>query len=63
VAGLGLAAVFSHVLSSVLYGVTSSDATTFAGVALLVLLTGMLSSLLPAVRAARVEPIQVLRDE
>ncbi len=63
VAGLGLAAVFSHVLSSVLYGVTSSDATTFAGGALLVLLTGMLSSLLPAVRAARVEPIQVLRDE
>ena len=62
-AGLALAAAFSHVLSSMLYGVTSSDAATFAGVAALVLLTGVLSSLLPAVRAARVEPMQVLRDE
>jgi predicted permease len=62
-AGLGLAAAFSHVLSSMLYGITPSDTTTFAGVALLVLLTATLSSLLPATRAARVEPMQVLRDE
>jgi putative ABC transport system permease protein len=62
-AGLGLAAAFSHVLSSMLYGVTPSDTTTFAGVALLVLVTGALSCLLPAARAARVEPMQVLRDE
>jgi ABC-type lipoprotein release transport system permease subunit len=46
-----------------LYGITPSDTTTFAGVALLVLLTATLSSLLPATRAARVEPMQVLRDE
>jgi putative ABC transport system permease protein len=62
-AGLGLAAAFSHLLSSMLYGVTPSDTTTFAGVGLLVLLTVTLSSLLPAMRAARVDPMQVLRDE
>jgi putative ABC transport system permease protein len=62
-AGLGLAAAFSHVLASMLYGVTSSDAVTFAGVAVLVLGTGTLACLLPAARAARVEPMQVLRDE
>jgi ABC-type antimicrobial peptide transport system permease subunit len=62
-AGLGLAAAFSHVLASMLYGITSSDAITFGGVALLVLGTGALACLLPAARAARVDPMQVLRDE
>jgi putative ABC transport system permease protein len=62
-AGMGLAAAFSRVLASMLYGVTSSDAVTFGGVALLVLATGTLACLLPAARAARVDPMQVLRDE
>jgi putative ABC transport system permease protein len=62
-AGLGLAAAFSHVLGSMLYGISPSDTTTFAGVAALVLGTGTLSCLLPAARAARVDPMQVLRDE
>jgi len=63
IGGLALAAAFTRVLSAMLYGVTASDAATFAGVALLVLLTGALASLLPSLRAARVEPMQVLRDE
>jgi len=63
IAGLLLAAAFSGVLAEMLYGVTPSDAVTFFGVALLVLLTGMLSSLLPAARAARIEPMQALREE
>jgi len=40
-----------------------SGFVTPAGVAVLVLGTGTLACLLPAARAARVEPMQVLRDE
>lgn len=61
--GLVLAAAFSHLLASMLYGVKPSDAATFAGVGFLVLSTVTLASLLPAARAARVDPIEVLRDE
>jgi ABC-type antimicrobial peptide transport system permease subunit len=39
------------------------DPLTFAVVIALVFVTGALSSLLPAIRAARVVPMQVLRDE
>ncbi len=62
-AGLALAAAFSRLLQSMLYGVTSSDTVTFAAVGLLVLFTAALASLLPALRAARVDPMQVLRQE
>jgi len=46
-----------------LYGVTSLDASTFATVLVLVIAIGALASIWPAVRAARVDPIQVLREE
>jgi ABC-type lipoprotein release transport system permease subunit len=46
-----------------LYGVSSSDATTLSGVVLLVLVVAAIASLVPAIRAARTEPMQVLRDE
>jgi len=46
-----------------LYGVSASDLTTLSAVAFLVLFVATLASLLPAIRAARVEPMQVLRDE
>jgi putative ABC transport system permease protein len=62
-AGLALAAVFTRMLSELLYGVTSSDPVTFGAVLLLMLGTGALASLIPAVRAARLEPMVVLRDE
>jgi predicted permease len=62
-AGLALAAGFARALSGMLYGVTTSDATTFVGVALLVLAVAALASLIPATRAAFVEPMCVLRDE
>jgi putative ABC transport system permease protein len=63
IAGLCLAAVFTRMLSELLYGVTSSDPVTFGAVLLLMLGTGALASLIPAVRAAHVEPMVVLRDE
>ena len=63
IAGLGLAAAFGHLLAGMLYGVSPSDATTLTGVVLLVLGVAAAASLIPAIRAARVEPMQVLREE
>src|SRR5262249_55128047 len=63
IAGIGLAAAFSRALASMLFGISSWDAATFAAVVALVLVTGAAASLIPALRASRVEPMQVLRDE
>jgi ABC-type lipoprotein release transport system permease subunit len=46
-----------------LYGVSPSDPTTLAAVALIVLSAAASASLIPSVRGALVEPMQVLRDE
>jgi ABC-type antimicrobial peptide transport system permease subunit len=63
VAGLGLAAAFTRVLAGMLFGVSPWDAINLAGVIALVIVVSIAASLLPAVRAARVEPMQVLREE
>jgi ABC-type antimicrobial peptide transport system permease subunit len=63
VAGLALAAAFTRVLAGMLFGVSPSDAITITGVIVLVIVVSIAASLLPAARAARVEPMQVLRDE
>jgi hypothetical protein len=63
IAGLWLAAALGRALSEMLYGVSALDATTFAGVLVLVLATTALASLWPAIRAARIEPIKVLRED
>ncbi len=57
--GLGL----SRFLSGMLYGITSLDPMTYAGVVGFVMSVASLASLLPAVRAAQIEPVRVLRDE
>jgi predicted permease len=63
--GIGLAAALalSRVLGTLVFGVAAHDTATFAGVALLLLLVGLVASLLPAVRATRVDPLKVLREE
>jgi ABC-type antimicrobial peptide transport system permease subunit len=63
VAGLGLALAFTRVLSGMLFGVSAWDPATLAGVIALMLAVAALASLLPAFRASRVDPMQVLRDE
>jgi putative ABC transport system permease protein len=62
-AGWILAIASGRLLSGMLYGVSPSDATTLAAVVALVLGVSVAASLLPAMRAARVEPMQVLREE
>jgi len=63
IAGLALAAALGKTLSGILFGVSAWDALTFGTVVLLVFGTATISSLAPAFRAARVDPMQVLRDE
>ncbi len=62
-AGLGLAAAFTRLLAGMLFGVSAWDALTLTGVVILVLAVSAVASLLPAIRAARLQPMQVLRDE
>lgn len=63
VAGLGLAGAFTKVLAGMLFGVSPWDAITMTGVIGLVIAVSIVASLLPAARAARVEPMRVLREE
>ena len=63
IAGLALAAVFTKLLAGMLFGVSPWDAVTMTAVVGLVVAVSLAASLLPAVRAARVEPMRVLRDE
>jgi putative ABC transport system permease protein len=62
-AGLLLAAVSTRVLSGMLYGVGALDPATFAAVTLLVATVAAVASLIPALRASRLEPMRVLREE
>jgi ABC-type lipoprotein release transport system permease subunit len=54
---------FTKALSGLLFGITATDWPTWLGVMALVLTVAACASLIPAVRAATVEPMQVLRDE
>ena len=61
--GLCLATVFTRWLAGMLFGVSAFDPRTFGFVVLLILVVAAAASLLPALRAAHVEPMRVLRDE
>jgi putative ABC transport system permease protein len=63
VAGLVLSFAFSRALSGMLFGVSPFDAATLAGVVALVTVVAVVAALVPAIRAARVDPMTVLRDE
>jgi putative ABC transport system permease protein len=62
-AGLGLLFALTPVLRGMLFGVAAADPPTLAGVIVLVLIVGIVAALLPALRAARVDPMQTLRQE
>jgi ABC-type antimicrobial peptide transport system permease subunit len=63
VLGLVGALAVGRVLASVIYGVSAHDLATFGTVAVMTTAVGLLASLLPALRAARVDPMKTLRDE
>jgi predicted permease len=64
-AALGLALAFAagRGLESLLAGVSPRDALTFASAAAIAVATAFLGSLLPALRATRVDPLRVMRAE
>jgi ABC-type antimicrobial peptide transport system permease subunit len=63
VAGGAAAWWLSRYISSQLYEVTPADVASYAGAALLLTIVAMLATLVPARRAARIEPMRALRDE
>jgi ABC-type antimicrobial peptide transport system permease subunit len=63
VIGLGLSFGVTRFLQSLLLGVSSTDALTFLGVALLLSAVVLVACVIPARRATRVDPLQALRYE
>ena len=61
--GLGLSLLLSRLLESQLYGVSGTDPLTYVVLSLLLVLTVLAASCVPALRAMRVEPVTALRHE
>jgi predicted permease len=63
VAGVALSLALSELLAGMLYGVSRGDPLSLGAVIALVAAVGTIAALVPALRAARVDPMNVLREE
>jgi predicted permease len=63
VVGLGGAYLAARVLRSLLHGVSPTDPVALGGTIAALLAVGALGSLLPALRASRIEPTEALRSQ
>ena len=63
VIGFGFALAVSRIAASLLYGVSPTDTPTFLGVPLFLLLIALVACLVPAQRAASLDPNHALRYE
>ena len=61
--GLGGAFALTRLLASQLYSITPTDPTTFVGVSVLLASIALAATLIPALRATRVDPVIALREE
>lgn len=63
VAGMIASVFLTRLMAGLLYGVAPNDPRTFAAVALILLAVAGAASVIPAVRASRVDPLEALRSE
>ncbi len=61
--GLAVAFLLTRLMRSLLFGVEATDPITFAGISLLLAMTALLATYMPARRAARIDPLISLRCE
>jgi putative ABC transport system permease protein len=63
VTGLAASALLTRYLSSMLFEVQPTDPATFAGVSAILISVSVLASLVPALRATRIDPLAALRSD
>ena len=61
--GLSAALLLTRLIASLLYAISPFDIATLAGVSILLAIVGLLASYVPAVRGARVNPMDSIRYE
>jgi ABC-type antimicrobial peptide transport system permease subunit len=62
-AGVAVSLATSRILNGLLFGVECTDAVTYASVIVLMLVAALLACAIPAMRAARVNPLNAIRAE
>jgi putative ABC transport system permease protein len=61
--GLGAALILTRTLTGLLHEVTPADPATLMGVASLLAMAGIVATLIPALRATRIDPLKTLKEE